>query len=351
MDHPATHRPLSVAVRCDATQRSGVGHLVRQLALAEELLARGHRVAFWGVCEVEWAARQVADRGLAMLEPPAGPGELAERLVDEGVDVLVIDGYGFDAGTGRAARAAGVGVLALVDAAFGLAQEADVYVDQNLGAVAASQAHPGAEFLVGLDYVLLRDVVRDRRAAGRPTTRETGPVRVLVVFGGTDPYGGCQVLVPLLLATGLSVDVVAIAARRAVADELRALECAPGQSVTVLPTADDLPGLAVGCDAAVSASGTSVWEFLCLGVPMGLVCVADNQLLGYREATRELCLPVGELGALRADEAARAASVGQLRRLAGDAGLRAGLADRGRELVDGRGRERVADALERLALR
>ncbi|WP_040157612.1 PseG/SpsG family protein [Nigerium massiliense] len=349
---PSTQRPLHVAVRCDATQHGGVGHLVRQLALAEELIARGHRVTLWGTCEVPWAQRQAAERGLAFVEPPAGPHDLTARLLAERVDVLIIDGYAFDPVLGTTARAAGVGVLTLCDGEFGLDQDADVYVDQNLGAHAAQERHPDAEFLVGLDYVLLRDVVRDRRGVRREALPAGDAPRVLVVFGGTDAYGGCRVLVPLLLATDAPVEVVAIAARREVADELAALKCGPGQRVTVLPTADDLPGIAVGCDAAVSASGTSVWEFLCLGVPMALVCVTDNQLLGYREATHdELCLPAGKLTALREDAGSRAASVAQLTRLLEDPALRERLASRGRGLVDGRGRERVADAVERLALR
>jgi len=341
---PQNPRP-AVALRVDALARFGVGHLVRQLALAEEFAARGRRVRVLGETDVAWAQRQLDARGLVLERPDADPDAFAARLAAEGVGICVIDGYEIPLAVGRAARAAGVAVGALCDGAFGLDQDADVYVDQNLGAVAAPERHPGARWLVGPRYVLLRDLVRDRRRDPTPGPPGEAP-RVLVVFGGTDPFGGCATTVGLLLATGLPVRVTAVAARPEVARALRALPAGPGQSVEVLPPADDLPGLAVACDAAVSASGTSVWELACLGVPTALGCVTDNQRLGYGAATRELCLPAGELDRLRPGGPDVPLALDSFRRLLSDAALRLALARGGVRLVDGRGRERVADALE-----
>lgn len=350
-----TYRPGPVALRCDATVAGGVGHLVRQLALAEELLSRGHAVRLFGRVDVPWVAEQARRAGVGLEAADPDPAGFAAQVRAAGAAACVIDGYLFGRGLGSALRAAGVAVMAFCDGEFGLDQEADVYVDQNLGAAApVSGIPPTAVFLAGLDYVLLRDAVTDRRDSGGATAPETPqgaarPPRVLAVFGGTDPYGSAEVVVPLILAAGLPVEVVAVAARPDTADALRALPLGPGQRLQVRPPVDDLPGLALTCAAAVSAAGTSTWEFLCLGVPTGLVCVVDNQRVGYQAATRSACLPVGRLKELRGDEAARAASVGVLRRLVGDPALRQDLTRRGRDLVDGRGAERVADALERLA--
>ena len=89
-----------------------------------------------------------------------------------------------------------------------------------------------------------------------------------------------------------------------------------------------------------------MWELACLGVPTALVCVTDNQRLGYRAATRELCLPAGELARLGPGGADVTLALDSFRRLLSDAGLRLALARGGVRLIDGRGRERVADALE-----
>ena len=73
-----------VGIRCDARAAIGVGHLVRCIALAEELVGRGHEVVFFGVVDVPWASRQLADRGLAAREP--GEHRPADRVGERSED-------------------------------------------------------------------------------------------------------------------------------------------------------------------------------------------------------------------------------------------------------------------------
>lgn len=330
--------PVHVAIRCDALAGSGTGHLVRQTALVEELLARGHRATLFGDCDIAWARQQAARVGLEFVSPA---DEFVAQITAAGCDVLLIDGYDFPATIGAAARAAGVPVVAMVDGEFGRHQEADVYVDQNLGSFDPQEPN----WLVGPQYVLLRDVVLRRRDAAHG---HNVPPQVLIVFGGSDPFGGCPVAVELLLAAGLPVHVIAIAASGQHRTMLEALELAEGQTLEVLSVQDDLPGLALTCDFVISASGSSVWEFACLGIPTALVCVTDNQLTGYEAATASLAVAVGHLERLRGDEEARNAALAALTRLLEDDVWRAELRAAGRQLVDGQGRARVVSVIERL---
>jgi spore coat polysaccharide biosynthesis predicted glycosyltransferase SpsG len=247
-----------------------------------------------------------------------------------------------------------------VDGDFGAAQEADLYLDQNLGARRLPGIAPQARMLTGLDYVLLRDVVRDRRparpAAGdrellavasrSPSEPSVPPASVLAVFGGTDPYDAAVTVVPLVLAGGTPVAVTAVAARPEVARALHALPTGPGQRVRAVPPADDLPALVRRVDLVVSASGSSVWELLCLGAPTAVVSVAPSQQVGYQQVVgRGLVAPLGGLQQLQDDPGARRAAGEVLARLLTDSGARQALATAGLAEVDGRGRERVADAL------
>jgi spore coat polysaccharide biosynthesis predicted glycosyltransferase SpsG len=110
----------------------------------------------------------------------------------------------------------------------------------------------------------------------------------------------------------------------------------------VIAPTDELPKLLSDTDLAVSASGTSTWELLCLGVPAALIWVVDNQIIGYeRTVARGLAAGLGHVSGL--DRSSRAAVV--LRRLLTDPPLRAALASRAWAAVDGRGAQRVADAL------
>ena len=351
MTSTADRRP-TVGVRCDAGPATGVGHLVRCVALAEELVHRGLGVVFLGdLGGLPFAQRQLADRGLALLPAPDAPEDLADLAVSLGLAAVVLDGYHLDPGCGTALTARGLPVLALSDGGFGAGQRATIHLDQNLGAVRPAHLPPGTESLSGLAHVLLRDLVRSRRPAAEPvattgTANARGAASVLAVFGGTDPTAAVLTLAPIVLGTGEPLHLRAIASTPATVEALQRLRPGPRQTLTVLPPADDLPALAVQSDLVVSAAGSSVWELLCLGAPTALVCVSDNQEAGYREVVgRGLVEGLGHVATLSDHEPTRTAATARLRTLLRDPGARARLAAGGFAAVDGRGRERVADAL------
>ena len=330
----------------------GVGHVLRQLALAEEFTSRGIGVTLLGdVVGSPLVDGLLRAHGLAMTPVGQDPADLVAAVREHGLDAVMLDGYHLSGTLGSALRAAGVPVAAMADATFGLHQDADLYVDQNFGAVRDPGVPADRRFLAGIEYALLRDVVRDRRGTRRGALGSSGPrPRVLGVFGGTDAYGAAGTVVALLLATGSPVDLVAVAATEEIAADLRALEPGPDQSLEVVAPASDLPGLAAGCDGVVSAAGSSIWEFFCLGVPTALVAVAANQMVGYDQVLDAgLVAPVGLLDELRDDAAGAAVGREVLRRFVTDAAWRAELGARGAAVVDGDGRVRVADAMASLS--
>lgn len=342
------HMRQRIGLRCDGGPGIGVGHVSRCLALGDELVARGATVTLIGdLGGVAWLEHQVHIRGLAVVPGPDEAHQLTALVVDLGLDAVVLDGYHLDPRSGESLRSRGVTVLAISDGPFGAGQGADIVLDQNLGAT-ADLSH-SRTVLAGLDFALFRDQVLAHRRPPDAVVgpRDGAPLRVLAVFGGTDAHAAAPVVVPLLLATSCPVTVVAVAAREEIAQRLRSLRVGTGQTVHVVPPVDDLAGLAVTCDLAVTASGGSVWEFLCLGLPAALVCVTENQLVGYQAVTAAgAAVGVGTLSGLRDDPVAGSAGVASLTHLLKDATLRRSLAVRGQQLVDGRGRQRVVDVLE-----
>ena len=283
-----------------------------------------------------WARSQLTQRGLPLDPPPATADGLVALCDTLGVDALVVDSYVLPADHSVAVRASGRTVLAIVDGDF-RGQTADIYVDQNLDSTITT---PGVIGLAGLDYALLRGAVRQFRPLSAPVHEPGGTPKVVAFFGGTDAYRAAPSIARLLVGTGVPFDATVIAANDGLRDELLAVEPAPGQRLDVIGPTDDLPKLLAGADLAVSASGTSTWELLCLGLPSALVWVVDNQILGYdRTLARGYAAGIGQLGHLDENSAAI------LRDLLTDATLRTTLAARAWAAVDGRGVERVSDAL------
>ena len=361
-----------VGVRCDAGVTSGVGHLVRCVALAEELCSRGVEVLFLGdVTGSEWARAQLRARGLTLRPAPPEPEGLAGEACRLGLDAMVLDSYELPRETGAALRAAGMPVLAIVDGDT-LGQDADLYLDQNLGAelrpfappvapeapeaveaseaVGAPEARDALEApeapeglrpvrtvarrLAGARYALLRDSVRRCRRKGRSGHEVP---RVLCFFGGTDSAGVTPAWTRALRDTGHPAEVTVISPVPFAAG-------GPGGLVTVIPPTDRLPELMAEADLVVTAAGSAIWELLYLGVPAALIRVAANQLIGYD------ALVGGELAA-GLGPVPDAAALAVLSRLLADPAWRECYGRRARGLVDGRGRERVADALLALTVR
>lgn len=330
---------MRVVCCCDAGPVAGVGHLMRCLALAEELAARGTTVRF--VAELgalPFAARRLAAAGFEWVPPGPDP---AGTVLAASPDAVVLDSYLLPVTVGERLRAAGVPVLAVVDGDSPV-QPADAYLDQNLGAEHDTGPTPR---LAGLRYALQRTEIRAHRPA-RPRTARAGRPRVLAFFGGTDPFGAAPVVAGALAGTGVPCDATVVAATPEVAGAVTAVPVPDGQRRRVIAPTDDLARLVTAADLVVAASGTSVWELACLGAAAALVCVVDNQRVGYSRAVRTGAVAgLGELAALRRDPAPATAV---LRRLLTDPAVRTRLHTAAWHLVDGRGASRVADVLAEL---
>ena len=327
---------MRVGLRCDANPEMGVGHVMRCVALAEALVARGDDVVFLAsITGVDWLAGQ--------LPAPCVPGEWEpDRLVEQArsleLDAVVLDSYELDPAAAGRLSGSGVATLAVVDG-DSRGQEADLFLDQNLGATAAIG---GGSWLVGLRYALVRSAVTARRPpAPRPASGEHP--RVLCVFGGTDTFGAASVAAETLTRTAVPLDATVITAGRPGPWP----PPAAGQTLTFVDHAADLPALVAEAHLVVSASGTSTWDLLCLGVPTALLWVVDNQAAGYHRAVDAgLAIGVGHLDDLRQDAAP---AVRTLREALLDPRARQQLGAMAWGAVDGQGADRVATALAAVA--
>ncbi|MFF0266580.1 PseG/SpsG family protein [Kribbella sp. NPDC004536] len=333
-----------VGVRCDVGPARGVGHVMRCLALAEEVRRRGVELVF--VCDahtVPWAAEQIAARGIDVQPAVWTADEHVELFARLGLDAVVFDSYDLDASVYAAVRASGLPTVAIVDGDFRGAQ-ADVLVDQNLAAELDRPVLPrGSVRLAGLPYVMIRDEILDLRPAVAPADRPNVVPTVFAFFGGTDAFGAGPYVARALAATGLRFEATVVAPGEELARRIADVELQPHQALNVIGPTDQLAARVRAADLTISASGTSTWELLCLGATAGLVCVVDNQVMGYERAVGTgAAAGLGLLSALQADVGAADQT---LKRLLTDPVERGRLARAGWELVDGRGRERVADAL------
>ena len=330
---------------CDAGPIKGIGHVMRCIALAEELASRGTECVFVAdLIGVAWAADQVTSRGFGVHQHDAGAPDLAESVLSLGPDAVVLDSYDAPPTVSADVRAAGVPVLAIIDG-DARGQSGDLYLDQNLDAE-HWPGPKGATRLAGVDYALLRNAVLALRPSRPFVGSKSRPPRVVAYFGGTDAFGASPPVTTALACSGEPFDATVVAARPDLRSALHALPLAEGQRLTVVEPTNRLMALAADADLVISASGTSLWELLCIGAATAVVTVAANQEIGYaRVLASGAAAGLGDLDGIRADPA-RAAE--ELRRLLRDVAHRDRMRATGWAMVDGLGRRRVADALAEL---
>ncbi|MCC7410165.1 MAG: UDP-2,4-diacetamido-2,4,6-trideoxy-beta-L-altropyranose hydrolase [Gammaproteobacteria bacterium] len=347
---------MRALIRTDASLHIGSGHVMRCLCLARALAA--HAV------EVQFACRElpghmigaIRARGFRVhrLESPRaardGDSTAEPAPVDQaqdaaatrtllealgGVDLLVVDHYALDLDWERALRAL-AGRIAAIDDLPERAHDADILLDQNLGAEERDggirRLAPGCARLLGPRYALLRPEFAAARAVLR---RRDGHLRRLFVFlGGTDPGGyTLKVLDALTLRNPPPLTDVVVGAGNPQADII-ATRCRGDARLRFCQDVDDVAERMVAADFAVGAGGTATWERACVGLPSLILTVAGNQRAGAGAMAA-----AGAAIVMAGESASADAIAAQLDALTPQR-LQA-MSARCLEQVDGRGTERV----------
>lgn len=333
---------MRLLLRADASPSTGAGHLARTLALAESARALGHDVVLAGsVTRVVWLSDLLHE--VELVTPPPW-SDLAAWAAREGCDVLHVDDYSAPADLRERCAQAGVLLSSIEDGGWGR-RPADVVVDPTLGASEHMRPQDGSPVILrGAAQTVVRAAVRRGRlrAADRRASSDSGDLRVLVVLGGTDSGDLLPSVIDALDRAQRQPGVPPLRVR-AVTDRVDAPGTARALDLTLVRPGPHLVDNMVDADLVVSAAGTTTGELMCLGVPMAVLPVADNQLEGYGElVARGLAVGIGVPGATRlAPEAWR-----ELAQVLCSAAMRATLAREVTQVIDGAGAARVVRALE-----
>ncbi len=295
-----------IAVWFDGGGPYGFGNVRRSTELGEALERRGHAVSFVPLSERAAALCPVAKSSIAK------------------ADVVVMDvPYEGDTMV-RQARALGAKILALD---FDGSEAPDTVI--SLQAVRRVPAQSKA--LCGVEYAIIREEILERRRARQSTISHRTPRsvertyvsdEVLIIVGGGDQDGLTQRIVERL--PDVPVCVVQGPAGAPLNLERHGLR--------VVMNPPDLPQLMADCAWAVTTGGTTMLEMLCLGKAIHVVPRTEpEQTFAQRFADQGALLDLG-LETLRRPTPDQIQTCQQ----------------RGPQLVDGKGCERLAIEIESL---
>jgi UDP-2,4-diacetamido-2,4,6-trideoxy-beta-L-altropyranose hydrolase len=333
-----------VVFRADASATVGTGHVVRCLALADEMRNRGWQTVLAAREITPNHAETATASGHRLLVIPGSVpvADEAAFLGENGVEanaVVVVDHYGIDAAWHRQARTTGAKLVAIDDLAD-RPLDVDLIVNPNLGASEDAYRNlvaPNAAILCGPAYALLRRQFAEARARRRPHRGSVS--RVLVSMGGVDLENVTLEVLEAIAPMGFEVDAV-VGGAYPHGETLARWE-ADRTDVQVHREVEDMADLMLTADLAVGAAGTTSWERCCLGLPTVMIAVAENQL-----ASAQALDAAGAAVFLGMhDEVASPHIRAVLERLRRDTVRLRALSEAAAELVDGFGIRRVADAI------
>jgi len=348
----------TLLIRADAGPRSGTGHLMRSLALAEAWRAAGGRVALAGHCTAESLRERIRAAGVdfhPLAHPHPHPSDLEDtlallrRLRSEDRQRrsvwVALDGYRFDTGYHQAIRQPGCRLMVIDDTAGLPHYRADLLLNQNLGAERLDYACDGrTALLLGPRYALLRSEFSARKRSRRKTP--TVARRLLVTLGGADPEKVTRQVVRALVRLnlpGLEARIIAGEANPHLGQLRAEMRRAP-PGMQLITAGADMPELMDWADVAVCGAGSTCWELALMQLPAVLLLLADNQqIVAEQLAEAGAVVNLGRPGRQTSRRIATA-----LASLCRDRDRRLAQSEAGGRLVDGRGAGRVVSLLHAL---
>jgi UDP-2,4-diacetamido-2,4,6-trideoxy-beta-L-altropyranose hydrolase len=349
----------TILYRADGSPQIGTGHIIRGLILRRRIEALGARVVFL-IRDLPWGLKKLRDAGCEVPVIPAhGTPEQECELLRQtarsiSANVCVMDVLETSEAQTGAARDAGCRIVCLDDVGAGRLN-ADAVIN-------VLEVEPTPDLLTqhrialyeGPRYMALTEEYEELGIAKRQIPPKVR--RILITLGGADPAG----LAPKA-ARGVRLALESERARDAFdaagvllivgsASHQRAdIEAAVSGARARFTLATSLPLLLPAlreADLGIIAGGLTMHEALAVGLPSIALCqpVRHQAELAQRFADQGAMLTLGPGAEVREAEIAETVLT-----LASDVALRRRLADRGPQLVDGRGAQRTADIIWRAA--
>lgn len=317
---------MDVAIRVDASELIGVGHVMRCLVLADQFKAMGGKIVFICANLPGNLAGYIKQRGymvkIASMDACTYSSSansycledyklttydnldtacLAENWFDdatsslallsdefflskEKIDLLVVDHYSFDRRWEGKLRPY-VKKIMVIDDRANRPHDCDLLLDQNLHYEMESRYDnlipEKCRLLLGPSYALLRPTFWEARKTLR---KRNGIVKtILIFFGGTDPTnetGKALEAIQKLNRPDIAVDVV-VGTSNPYKHEI-SKTCSNMISVNYHCQVENMAELMVKADLAIGAGGSTTWERCSVGLPAITINVADNQFHGSK---------------------------------------------------------------------
>lgn len=340
----------SLVFRTDVSPNIGMGHLMRCLALgrAWKDSNKDVDVVFIAYCKSYKILEKINKEGFRIytLQQLSDIETTIAILERENPDWVVLDGYHFNHKYQGLIKEAGYKLLVIDDFAHLEHYSADLILNQNYGAEMFSyNAEPYTRFLLGTGYVLLRREFLRYESHKRKIPDFAR--KILITMGGADLENHTnKILKAIELIDNLLNVKVVIGASNPHYGSIKEKKYKSRHNIEILTDVDDMALLMAWADVAVSAGGTTIWELAFMELPSVLGIVADNQEGAVNALVRQGVPSVGWIKNVSIKDIKEL-----LEHVLSNKNLRKDLAEKGKQIIDGKGTYRIIREISKEATR
>jgi spore coat polysaccharide biosynthesis predicted glycosyltransferase SpsG len=338
---------FTVLVRCDASPSIGYGHLMRCVALAEQMRACGQWDVIFAMTDDRAGIDLVRERGFTVEHPQFQGKEHAERdwlalLADRHqADLLLLDlRNDLRRADVEAVRGNDITIVCIDDLS-----ERRLAADLVFFPPVPQVRHLDwtgfrGRWFSGWEWIMMPTHFAAERASLQPVYREIP--QLLITMGGSDPAGMTLRAIDALdtLDSKFETNIVVGSAFMHGPALKRKLEHTNREyRVTVNPPS--IARVMKSADLALASFGATAYELACLGIPTLHLCLSEDHAKSasaLTEAGAAVSLGIYSEVSLTAIRAA-------ISQLLDDSAQRAHMRDAALSLVDGRGTSRVIEKL------
>lgn len=367
-----------VVIRADANSKIGMGHVMRCLSVADALVKRGEEVLFvtaddtpvplltkkgvpYRVLHTDYAdmEAELPELWNALSELPQGPGVPEAALLQRNTSILV-DSYYV---TEKYLAALKKRITTIyMDDIYAFSYPVDMLINYNIYGeemgYEKDAAFADTKLLLGTEYVPLREefsagagYAQSRKELSAETENVTSAEDggILITTGGSDSFN----LAGQLLMEAMKYDALKEKEYHVVSGslnphigELQAL-AQKHENIHIHCNVTNMAELMAESEVALSAGGSTLYEFCAMGVPVIAFSFAENQERLVQTFVKRGIAQYG--GNYRTDGNKMIQNtIAGLETLLEDENLRAEYREKARTLVDGKGAGRIAEAIQAL---
>jgi spore coat polysaccharide biosynthesis predicted glycosyltransferase SpsG len=336
-----------ILFRCDGTRALSWEPLYQCLSLAAALQRRRRGTHFFSYLDPLSLAHTInrGNNDWVPAEQPIGvPGDLRATLAQVrklNAATVVLAGSAANADYIAEIKATGAYVIAL-DSQAKFVNAADLVVNPF---VAPHRKHfkvaIGSQLLVGRKYALVRGIFRRQRTIR--AQEQPAPFRAMVAFGDDDPADQTLVRTEQLLQCEKVAKVSILAhEHHARFHEIEDFCAASGGKVEVITEVKELMTRLVRSHFVVTGGDSTALEMCCTGLPQLIISDTPHHAANGKQMESEgMATYLGDASKVRVEQLSEAVDI-----LLDDPMERLSMSRCARNLVDGRGGDRVVNGME-----